>query len=172
LFLARNSQRMNVVAGSSARISWVRLRLRFRPVIEDVSFAQVKFPFDPASPFVLQLAHAKQLVELVTLRSDQEKFNVILQIRELSVTGVAISWVIDMQQAIPVAISQCFDELVWEATLRYQHVKPFDHRIDCRAPSPKLLLKIDAALPPASMGETKGPRPLAATTPDQPASLR
>jgi hypothetical protein len=45
------------------------------------------FPFDPAvAP--RPSAPAKQLVDLVTLRGDQEKFNLVLEIRELSVAVV------------------------------------------------------------------------------------
>ena len=77
---------------SSRRTMAAKLRL-VGALIEQCRFAQVEFPFNPASRHVCQHAAAKAFVDLPTLGIDQQKFDFIVQVAELSVivvTGAAV----------------------------------------------------------------------------------
>jgi len=62
----------------------------------EMCLAQIQSPLDPAPPLVLQLATAKQLVDLLSFSGDQLTLDLIVKFRELFVAVVTIASELDV----------------------------------------------------------------------------
>ena len=66
----------------------------------DLRFAQIQLAFDTATRLVLELSLAKQIVDVVALRCDQQQFKLVVQVAQRSMGVFVVAAVVDLLQPV------------------------------------------------------------------------
>ena len=117
--------------------------------------AQIELALDPAPRLVLELAAAKQLVDVLPLGHDQLELDLVVELRELPVAVVAIAPMLDILEPLAVTRAQRVHELLRQVALDPERLEALDRRLDRPPPSLMLLGPFVVALAAAGMGETE-----------------
>src|SRR5260370_7531302 len=117
--------------------------------------AQIELSLDPAPRLVLELAVAKQLVDLVSLGGDQLTFDLVVKLRELSVAVVAIASALDVLEPVAVAGAQRVHDVLGQIAFRPELVEPLHRGFDRQPPRLELLPPVGVALSATRMSKAE-----------------
>src|SRR6266576_3971531 len=121
----------------------------------EMRLAQIELPLDPAPRLVFELAAAKQLVDVVSLRGDQLELDFLVNLGEPSVALVTIAAVLDVLEPLAVTGTERANEPLRQAAFRPELFEPFDRCFDRLAPGVVLLDPVGAALAAAGVGKAE-----------------
>jgi hypothetical protein len=91
--------------------------------VVQLCFAQIQVPFDPAPCLIFQFAVPVSIVDVLAFGSDQQEFNLILQIDTAGVLGVAVVATISGLQPISVVCTQRLNYVLGQLALHGQLVE-------------------------------------------------
>jgi hypothetical protein len=117
--------------------------------------AQIELPLNPAPRLVLELTAAIEIIDQVSLGSDQEILDLVATLHEPFMAVVAVASVLDMFEALVLTRAQGPENIFRELALRRQLVEPFEGCLDCLPPSLEFLGSVGVSLSTPGAGETK-----------------
>src|SRR5262249_47337665 len=115
--------------------------------------AQIELTLDAAPRLVVELAVAKQVVDVLAFRGDQLELDIVVDVRELAVPLCAVGPMVDVLEPVVVTGPERTHDVLCPFAFRLQLVEPADDGFDRLPAGPMFLGALGVALAPASVRE-------------------